>query len=65
MLKISCWISDWATLSSKRGNFFLDKFDSDINFHTEGYETLLPQDGYIFSSNEDYGYKTKNREDVS
>ena len=27
---------------------------------TEGYESLLPQDGHIISSNEDYGYKTKN-----
>ena len=57
MLKISCWNSDWATHSSKRGKFFSDKFDSDIICLTEGYETLLPQDGYIISSNEDYGYK--------
>ena len=62
MLKISCWNSDWATPSSKRGKFFSDKFDSDkfdsdIICLTEGYETLLPQDGYIISSNEDYGYK--------
>ena len=60
MLKISCWNSDWATPSSKRGRFFIDKFDSDIVCLTEGYETLLPQNGYIISSHEDYGYKTKN-----
>ena len=59
MLKISCWNSDWATPSSKRGKFFIDKFDSDIICLTEGYETLLPHDGYIISSHEDYGYKSK------
>ena len=60
MLKISCWNSDWATPSSKRGKFFIDKFDSDIICLTEGYENLLPKNGYIISSQEDYGYKTKN-----
>ena len=60
MFKISCWNSDWATPKSKRGKFFIDQFDSDIICLTEGYETLLPEDGYIISSNEDYGYKTKN-----
>ena len=60
MLKISCWNSDWATPSSKRGKFFIDQFDSDIICLTEGYKSLLPQDGHIISSNEDYGYKTKN-----
>ncbi len=60
LLKISCWNSDWATPSSKRGNFFIDKFNSDIISLTEGYENLLPKDGYIISSHEDYGYKTKN-----
>ena len=60
MLKISCWNSDWATPSSKRGKFFIDKFDSDIICLTEGYENLLPKNGYIISSHEDYGYKTKN-----
>ena len=59
-LKISCWNSDWATPASKRGKFFIDKFDSDIICLTEGYENLLPKDGYIISSHEDYGYKTKN-----
>ncbi|MDC3171001.1 endonuclease/exonuclease/phosphatase family protein [Prochlorococcus sp. AH-716-E13] len=59
MLNISCWNSDWATHKSKRGKFFIDQFDSDIICLTEGYENLLPQDGYIISSNEDYGYKTK------
>ena len=59
LLKISCWNSDWATPSSKRGKFFIDKFDSDIICLTEGYETLLPHDGYIISSHEDYGYKSK------
>ena len=57
MLNISCWNSDWATPSSKRGKFFSDKFYSDIICLTEGYETLLPQDGYIISSIEDYCYK--------
>ena len=60
MIKISCWNSDWATPSSKRGKFFIDKFDSDIICLTEGYENLLPKDGYIISSHENYGYKTKN-----
>ena len=60
LLKISCWNSDWATPSSKRGKFFIDQFDSDIICLTEGYKSLLPQDGHIISSNEDYGYKTKN-----
>ena len=60
MLKISCWNSDWATPSSKRGKFFIEQFDSDIICLTEGYENLLPKDGYIISSHEDYGYKTKN-----
>ena len=60
LLKISCWNLDWATPSSKRGNFFIDKFNSDIISLTEGYENLLPKDGYIISSHEDYGYKTKN-----
>ena len=60
MLKISCWNSDWATPRSKRGKFFIDKFDSDIICLAEGYENLLPKDGYLISSNEDYGYKTKN-----
>ena len=59
MLKISCWNSDWATPSSKRGKFFIDKFDSDIICLTEGYENLPPKEGYIISPNEDYGYKTK------
>ena len=59
MLNISCWNSDWATPSSMRGKFFIDKFDSDIICLTEGYENLLPKDGYIISSHEDYGYKTK------
>ena len=59
MLKISCRNSDWATPTSKRGKFFIDKFDSDIICLTEGYENLLPQNGYIISSNEDYGYVTK------
>ena len=59
MLKISCWNSDWATPTSKRGKFFIDKFDSDIICLAEGYENLLPKDGYIISSHEDYGYKTK------
>ena len=58
-MKISCWNSDWATPSSKRGKYFIDKFDSDIICLTEGYETLLPHDGYIISSHEDYGYKSK------
>ena len=40
--------------------FFIDKFDSDIICLTEGYETLLPKNGYIISSHEDYGYKTKS-----
>ena len=60
MLNVSCWNSDWATPKSKRGKFFIDQFDSDIICLTEGYETLLPEDGYIISSNKDYGYKTKN-----
>ena len=60
LLKISCWNSDWATPSSKRGKFFINKFDSDIIFLVEGYENLLPKDGYIISSHENYGYKTKN-----
>ncbi len=60
LLKISCWNSDWATPSSKRGKFFIEKFDSDIICLTEGYENLLPKDGYIISSHEDYGYKSKN-----
>lgn len=38
----------------------MDKFDSDIICLTEGYENLLPKDGYIISSHENYGYKTKN-----
>ena len=59
MFKISCWNSDWATPASKRGKFFIDKFDSDIICLTEGYENLLPKDGNIISSHEDYGYKTK------
>ena len=59
MLNISCWNSDWATPSSKRGKFFIDKFDSDIICLAEGYKDLLPKDGYIISSHEDYGYKTK------
>ena len=59
-LKISCWNSDWATPTSKRGKFFIDQFDSDIICLTEGYENLLPKDGYIISSHKDYGYKTKN-----
>ena len=59
MLKISCWNSDWATPTSKRGKFFIDQFDSDIICLTEGYENLLPKDGYIISCHEDYGYKTK------
>ena len=59
-LKISCWNSDWATPTSKRGKFFIDKFDSDIICLTEGYENLLQKDGYIISSHEDYGYKSKN-----
>jgi hypothetical protein len=65
LLKISSWNLDWATPSSKRGKFFSDKFDSDIICLNEGYETVLPQDGYIISSNEDYGYKIqKNRRKV-
>ena len=56
MLKISCWNSDWAKPSSKRGKFFIDKFDSDIICLTEGYESLLPKEGFIISSSEDYGY---------
>ena len=60
MFKISCWNSDWATPTSKRGKFFIDKFDSDIICLAEGYENLLPKDGYIISSHEDYGYKSKN-----
>jgi len=60
ILKISCWNSDWATPSSKRGKFFIEQFDSDVICLTEGYETLLPKDGYMISSHEDYGYKTKN-----
>ena len=60
MLNISCWNSDWATPSSKRGKFFIDKFDSDIICLAEGYKDLLPKDGYIISSHEDYGYKSKN-----
>ena len=60
MFKISCWNSDWATPKSKRGKFFIDQFDSDIICLAEGYENLLPKDGYIISSHEDYGYKSKN-----
>ena len=60
MFKISCWNSDWATPTSKRGKFFINKFDSDIICLAEGYENLLPKDGYIISSHEDYGYKSKN-----
>ena len=55
-MKISCWNSDWATHTSKRGQFFIDKFDSDIICLTEGYESLLPKEGFIISSSEDYGY---------
>ena len=44
----------------KKDKFFIDQFDSDIICLTEGYKSLLPQDGQIISSNEDYGYKTKN-----
>ena len=61
MFKISCWNSDWATPSSKRGKFFIDKFDSDIIYLTEGYETILPKNGYIISSNKEYSYTTKKR----
>ena len=43
----------------KERQIFFDKFDSDIICLTEGYENLLPKDGYIISSHEDYGYKTK------
>ena len=60
MLKISYWNSDWATPTSKRGKFFIDKFDSDIICLAEGHENLVPKDRYIISSQEDYGYKTKN-----
>lgn len=58
-LKISCWNSEWASLKSKRGEFFRDQFNSDVICVTEGYESLLPNDGYVISSNEDYGYKIK------
>ena len=59
-MKISCWNSDWATPTSKRGNFFIEKFNSDVICLTEGYESLLPKNGYIISSDKDYGYETKN-----
>ena len=58
-LKISCWNSEWASLKSKKGKFFRDQFNSDVICVTEGYESLLPNDGYVISSNEDYGYKIK------
>ena len=57
-LKISCWNTEWASPKSKRGRFFRDKFDSDVICVTEGYEALLPDNGYVISSDEDYGYKT-------
>ena len=59
-MKISCWNSDWATPTSKRGKFFIEKFNSDVICLTEGYESLLPKNGYIISSDKDYGYETKN-----
>ena len=58
-LKISCWNSEWASLKSRRGKFFRDQFNSDVICVTEGYESLLPNNGYVISSNEDYGYKIK------
>ena len=58
-LKISCWNSEWASLKSRRGKFFRNQFNSDVICVTEGYESLLPNDGYVISSNENYGYKIK------
>lgn len=58
-LKISCWNSEWASPKSKRGQFFREQFNSDVICVTEGYESLLPNYGYIISSKEDYGYKIK------
>ena len=49
LLNISCWNSYWATPKSKRGKFFISQFDSDIICLTEGYENLLPKNGYIIS----------------
>jgi len=59
-LEISCWNTEWATPNSKRGKFFHDQFNSDVICVTEGYESLLPKNGYLISSNENYGYKIIN-----
>ena len=56
-ISVGCWNVNWATSSSKRGKFFQTLFNTDLICVTEGYESLLPRDGYIISSQENYGYK--------
>ena len=57
-ISVGCWNVNWATSSSKRGRFFQALFNTDLICVTEGYESLLPRDGYIIASQENYGYKT-------
>ncbi len=56
-ISVGCWNVNWATSSSKRGKFFQTLFNTDLICVTEGYEILLPRDGYIISSQENDGYK--------
>ena len=57
-VSVGCWNFNWATSSSKRGKFFQALFNTDLICVTEGYESLLPRNGYIITSQENYGYQT-------
>lgn len=59
-MKVIAWNLDWASPKSQRGKFIQDLIelhDPDVVCYTEAYMDIVPSNGYIISSNEDYGYK--------
>lgn len=58
-LSIGLWNVEWATRASERGSFFVQRL-GELSCHvfcvTEGYADILPDDGYVITSDADYGY---------
>lgn len=56
---IALWNVEWATATSKRGGLIRENLhdrNADLICLTEGVEDLLPDDGFIITSDPDYGY---------
>ncbi len=61
-LRLVNWNVEWATVRSPRSaevRSRIEKHDPDIICLTETHDTLLSDDGYLISSQADYGYPIK------